>query len=190
MNAFDPAGYGPVFAELLEEKRLPELGPGSPNRRVQPLLEKLTVERAFAPGQVRDRDMAACCLAGIWLYHDFLDPSHSISQEIDTSSGSYWHGLMHRREPDYFNAKYWFRRVGAHPAYAALAEAARNVARELADPSSALLQKQASWDSFAFTDLCESAALGHNSCAMLCREVQQREWEILFDFCYRQAVGT
>ena len=45
--------------------------------------------------------MAACCLCGLWLLHDFLDESHSLSQEITTDTGSYWHGIMHRREPDY-----------------------------------------------------------------------------------------
>ena len=53
--------------------------------------------------------MAACCLAGVWLLHDYLDESHTISQRIDTPSGSFWHGIMHRREGDFSNAKYWFR---------------------------------------------------------------------------------
>ena len=49
--------------------------------------------------------MASACLAGLWLYHDYLDESHAVSQSIHTPAGSYWHGLMHRREPDFANPK-------------------------------------------------------------------------------------
>ncbi len=95
-----PLDYPPKIAELLKADRLTPLGPGTPNESVRAALAALTVESAFAPHTVRDRDMAAACLAGLWLYHDFLDESHAISQEIGTPTGSYWHGLMHRREPD------------------------------------------------------------------------------------------
>src|SRR3974390_1770578 len=101
--------YGPLIAELLVEPRLQPLGPGNPNLAMRPKLESLTLETAFAHTTVRDRDMAMGCLAGLWLVHDFLDESHRISQDIATTSGSYWHGIMHRREPDPDNAKYWFR---------------------------------------------------------------------------------
>ena len=72
--------------------------------------------------------MAACCIAGVWLLHDFLDESHTISQGIDTPSGSFWHAIMHRREGDFSNAKYWFRRVGQHPVFDALGQRAAELA--------------------------------------------------------------
>src|SRR5579884_384725 len=63
MKSFDPNAYGSVFAELLGERRLAPLGPGSSNRGMRRQLEGLSIETAFAGRSVRDRDMAACCLA-------------------------------------------------------------------------------------------------------------------------------
>jgi hypothetical protein len=188
--AHDPTCYAPALAELLQERRLPPLGPGSPDPAVRPRLQDLTVERAFAPHQVRDRDMAAACLAGLWLLHDFLDESHTISQAIHTPTGSYWHGLMHRREPDFENAKYWFRRVGAHPVFDAVRAAAAEVAAAAPHPAAGFLTTQRAWDPFAFIDLGADAVAGRVPCEQLCRQVQQREWEVLFDHCYRLAVGA
>ncbi|MBW7474426.1 hypothetical protein K0T92_06685 [Paenibacillus oenotherae] len=67
--------------------------------------------------------------AGLHLCNDSLDKSHSYSQEIeDDATGCYWHGLMHRMEGDYSNAKYWFYNAGAHPA---LGTIGRNAAQWL-----------------------------------------------------------
>jgi hypothetical protein len=99
-HAFDPSAYGAAVAALLAEDRLAPLGPGTPNRAARPALAALTVEMLLAPHPVGDREMARAGLAGLCLYHDFLDESHALSQEIATPTGSYWHGLMHRREPD------------------------------------------------------------------------------------------
>jgi hypothetical protein len=190
MTPFDPSAYSPAVAELLREPRLMPLGPGEPNRPARAKLRALTPESLVAPKAVRDRDLAAAGLAGLWQYHDFLDEAHTISQEIDTPAGSYWHGLMHRREPDFGNAKYWFRRVGNHPIFGPLAEAARTLAADETHPAAAFLKTQAAWDPFGFIDLCEAAYTGRVPCEMLCRRVQQREWELLFDFCYRGALSS
>ena len=189
MPDFDPQSYGPTVAALLADNRLNDLGPGRPNAAARDTLDALTPETVFAGQPIRDRDMAGACCAGLWLYHDFLDESHRISQRIETATGSYWHGIMHRREPDYGNAKYWFRRVGDHPVFPALRDAAAERADD-ADPHSdtAYLTTQARWDPFAFVDLCQAAAGGAPH-AELCRRLQRREWQLLFDFSYRNATA-
>jgi hypothetical protein len=148
------------------------------------------MEQAFAPHPIQDQEMARACLAGLWLYHDYLDESHGISQGIGTASGSYWHGLMHRREPDFDNAKYWFRRVGQHAIFPALHAAAAelNASVEL-QPAAKFLATQSAWDPFAFIDLCESCLAGRSNHTVLCQQIQQREWELLFDYCYRRGCG-
>lgn len=175
----------PEFRPLLAEDRLNELGPGMPNTALRAQLDQAA--RAVLP-KAKSRDFAAACLAGLWLYHDFLDESHTLSQDIDTVEGSYWHGIMHRREPDYWNSKYWFRRVPRHPIFHDLRSAAATLAEEAGTPpGSAFLLQQKDWDPAAFVDLCEAAARGPAGLDRLCRQIQRREWDLLFQFCHERA---
>lgn len=167
---FDPADYGDTLAPLLDGDRRRPLDEGTPLREARPALQALSVESAFAGRRLDDPLMARCCVSGVWLLYDFLDDSHTISQSISTPEGSFWHGVMHRREGDYSNAKYWFRNVGDHPVLDALDE------------------RFGGWDPYDFVDRCADAVrsgAGRDECL----DQQQAEWELLFDYCYRAAVG-
>lgn len=185
MPPFDPSAYGPLFAPLLETDRCRPLSAG--DAAAPAALGDLTVEQAFAHTALRDRDMGACCLAGLWLFYDELDASHTISQQVETTSGSYWHAIMHRREGDFSNAKYWLRRVGNHPVYEALAAAV--AAEASAEALWGELVDGGAWDADAMVDLCEAAERGRGGEGAALRAVQQAECELLFDYCYREACG-
>jgi hypothetical protein len=116
-------------------------------------------------------------MSGLYLYFDCLDEAHVIAQDLDTADGSFWHGIVHRREPDAGNAAYWFRSVGKHPVFPALREEAHllrfDTGRE--------------WDPFAFIDFCEGAR-ARPGCAeeQIALQIQLKEWQLLFDYCARE----
>ncbi len=51
-----------------------------------------------------------------WLYLDELERAHDLCQSMDDPTGAALHAIVHRREGDFSNALYWWRRAGDHPA--------------------------------------------------------------------------
>ncbi|HKS36606.1 MAG TPA: hypothetical protein VJW76_05415 [Verrucomicrobiae bacterium] len=157
MNASDPALLQ-RFLGLIRTPDLPDLGP-EPRPGRWPLAELHRAVTRFAADEKLTSSMEELLRSTALLWHDHLDASHEISQDIHSPEGSFLHGIMHRREPDYGNAKYWFHRVGRHPSFP---ECARQVAsllegtarKDIADR----LVPNGSWDPFAFIDVCEEAA--------------------------------
>lgn len=194
--------YPPAVRELLlpGNAGMP-LDAGSPNESVRQRLAKIQPADLATAGKLVDADFGQACLAGLWLLHNFLDESHRISQELHSSTGSCWHAIMHRREGDYDNSKYWFRQAGAHPAFAPLRQAARGEYMRGDHPGAGatrafapldiltLLDGNREWNPYAFVDLCKAACQGRADLEKSCRTIQMLEWQTLFDFCLRRAVG-
>ena len=106
------------------------------------------------------KDSAALAVqSGLLLWNDDLDGCHKIAQELSDEFGAYLHGTMHRREPDYGNSKYWFRRVGEHPLFPQLHTAAVDLLGDTPglDDYRKALNSGKKWDPFRMIDWCESA---------------------------------
>lgn len=127
---------------------------------------------------VRDASMLELVRAGLFYALDALDESHPIVQKMPDDISAYWHGMIHRREGDFENARYWFRRAGRQPAFPELQERAARLSADFA--------RQLDWDPYLFTSLCERATFGEESAGLVA--LRGAEFEVMFDYAWRQAV--
>jgi len=153
-DACPPGTLSDDLAAIIQSVPMPSLGAGP---ACAELAQWLRSRRTLASGQ--PTPLAA---AGLWLLAGDLEASHAISQADERPDASFWHAVMHRREGDFSNAKYWFRRVGRHPVLADLA------ATEYGDP-------------MEFVDRCERA-MGEQQDDVLV-QCQWDEWQRLFAHC-------
>jgi hypothetical protein len=172
---FRAADYGPDVAAILAldgdgERRMPLAMERCSSEAAREWLRASSPPLLFAGARAPEAAMS-----GLYVYFSCFDEAHGIAQDIATAEGSYWHAIVHRQEPDAGNAAYWFRQVGTHPIFPALARAAG---------------RQGNWDPFAFIEMCEQARrLPGSELEARALEIQHAEWQLLFDYCARPAVA-
>jgi hypothetical protein len=187
MRLVDTKNYGPAAQELLAlaaQLELPRtLNVSAPVAAALPALKVMTDQTLSANRRVRMPHDAQALHAGLWSLFDYFEQSHELSQVIATPSGSYWHAILHRREPDASNAKYWFARIGEHPVQTELLEDAR----ELASGASlaGTLNAATAWDAPWFVDQCTTAT--DPAIVKTLLAIERREWQLLFDYNFRKA---
>jgi len=176
---FDVASLPETVRTILEPheggRRLMPLAPRKP--LAGPGLECLRQTDAsdFGGGE-----RGGCVRSALFLYFSALDESHVISQGISSSTGSLLHGIMHRQEPDYSNAKYWFRRTSAHEIFPALREKALEL--DLSDPSlGTAIEQRPKWDAFWFVDQCERGVRKGGALEESLLEIQSLEWRLALE---------
>jgi len=121
--------------------------------------------------------------SALLLWNDDLDRSHTLSQELTTPTGSLLHGIMHRMEGDYWNAEYWFRRVGAHPCYPDAAREASALGGAEAFGAGGV------WDPIAFNRAVERAVREGGAAAETLERVQRAEMTAVVRHCFQQCFG-
>lgn len=166
-------------------------------------LDRMRPEKLFPASEAAGK----LVMAGLYQNNDDLEVSHRICQEVgaaaDCPEASYWHGMVHRREPDFSNARGWFQKAAG---LAALPEIHDEVvrflqrvlqvpeygaAREKAFRFLQHLQSQGTWDPFYYTELCQAYRQDADAeDRRLLAEIQELEFCALFDWTYRLAVGN
>ena len=192
----DPAALhrlSPAALEVLRlhaERAYTQLVPRQPRSEVaRAALAKLSPRDVLAndaPDQPDRDERAAATLAGLWLWHDFLDESHRLAQDIHTTTGSFWHAIMHRREGDFSNSKYWYARCAGHPAMTTIADevtaAFRGSPVALEEGPLAKVLRGGGWDPRAFVDLVDVVHDRPDDPAHpTAVQLQRLEWVALFE---------
>lgn len=124
-----------------------------PERRagVLPAREVLASLDAVGVGRGVQGKAGECFRALVLVWHDHLDAAHGLVQDLSGADAAWVHGIVHRREPDYSNARYWFHRVGQHEVLEPLAEAVAPMLAEHAALPYRLI-RDGRWEPFAFID--------------------------------------
>ena len=160
------------------------------------LLHKLIPQETSAPllvRRIREADDAtisggreigepgvfALIRGGLYYAVDAIHEAHAVFQEASGDLGSYWHGMMHRREGDFENARYWFRRAGTLGFFDSLHHAASE--------HSAVMARQSNWDPYLFTGECEQARFGAEEGLKELAALQLIEFEGVFDYSWRKS---
>jgi hypothetical protein len=176
--SFSTGLYGPEVAAILAldgagERLMPLAGGTCSSERARAMLQAATARSLFPKARAPE-----AALAGLYLYFSCWNEAHETAQDIAAPEGSYWHAIVHRQEPDAGNSGYWFRQVGRHPIFPALAAAAAEIGLPATGP----------WDPFAFIQLCEKARTAPGSTLeRQAMEVQRAEWRLLFHYCAEPA---
>jgi hypothetical protein len=167
------------FKEAIATPELPMLGP---HRRGGTKSEAEIIRSldSFFSAQNIPEPRKPLLRSAALLWHDHLDESHTISQGIETRDGSWLHGIMHRREPDYGNAKYWFHRVAPHDTFPELTtRVMRLLANDRIGLATRLIEK-GDWKPFAFIDECERAEQKKDAAlTSTLRKIQAAEFDVL-----------
>ncbi|HEX4086068.1 MAG TPA: hypothetical protein VHY22_14230 [Chthoniobacteraceae bacterium] len=174
--------YSTLVNELLddEEDLLLRLCPAEPGHAESiRSIREATDEELTGGAVMANADYPRLIRAGLFYAHDALGESHRIVQEMSSAPASYWHGMMHRREGDFDNARYWFRRTGRLALFPEMhAEAAR---------ISPLMARQLDWDPYALVGQCEQARFGGDVAQKELVALQRIEFWVMFNHLWRGA---
>jgi hypothetical protein len=179
-----------LITKLKSRKSLPEL---SPDHIWHPALDHEIAaipEEQLADGRPDGLLSAQAWKAALHLWNDSLDAAHELVEHMDTPTGTALHGIMHRRERDFDNAKYWLRLAGDHPAFHSLQSRTASFLQQQIFPAGPLrdvfsnMATQGSWNPYLFISAIaiQENRIGDDAARALLENIQQLELEAVIRY--------
>jgi len=139
--------YSAFITDFLRKAQLPRLS------AQEPLPDKQLIQRVAAAEEHEiaraEGPQASCTRSLLLLAAGGVAQAHRIVQEMSTPDAAYIHGVIHRVDDDFNNARYWFRSAHMHPA---AAEMYRRAAA-----GSLTVARRPIWDPVLVTDMVETS---------------------------------
>jgi hypothetical protein len=135
---------------------------------VTAMIEEVAPTDLIAPHVINSGIHVDLLKAALFLWNDDFEPSHQHSQAAQNAEGAYWHAILHRREPDESNSRYWYARVGSHPVFHQMAKC------------------YPGWKPEKFVLECRRAS--DRESIRLAAEKQVKEFELLFEHTFDLAI--
>ena|ERR1700730_1762469 len=171
-SEYSGMAYSAFITDFLHQAQLPRLSAQDPLPDKQ-LIQQVAVadEHKIAPAT----GLQASCTRSLLLFAGGgIDEAHRIVQEMSTTDAAYIHGVIHRADDDFGNARYWFRRARMHPAGAEMYR--RAAANSLA------IAHQPIWDPVLVTDMVERSRTAGVTEEL--RAILTIEFEVLLEFLW------
>lgn len=185
IDVMETGGMAPQLLEAILAAPIPDLNDLPRCRQTHESLEQLIARFSGLDPHLE---------AGLWLLAGDLDRSHSISQALGSPEGSIWHAIMHRREGDFWNSKYWYRKAGTHSVKKRLADQILQATSPSAEnPIRISLSER--WTNpatvcEALVDQVEQSVGDQDDWQSTLQRVCWWEWQLLFEHCWRLASKT
>jgi hypothetical protein len=127
--------------------------------------------------------------SAFYVCFDCFKEAHNIAQDHEGLIGNWLHAILHRREPDAGNSKYWYDRVKLPGKVSqGIAEESLKLLKSLSlqelEPLQRKMSKSGAWEPEIFVDLCDQfrpkdpSSLAYWTLA----KIQEIEWWCLVEF--------
>ena len=127
--------------------------------------------------------MVECCRAGLLLWNDDLEGAHPLVQDLPDQTAAFWHAILHRREGDFSNARYWWNRTDEHPAFEPILDLVLHRVPDF--PFIDELRAEGRWLPLEFNAACQNFARDGRFETEL-RATQRLEMRGLLEWCASQ----